>query len=89
MHGGRRLPIQHILNLARIYRHTLRGQNMSQELNSIQPKLTLAELSVQLVLSQPGQDGAEMPCMLFFTLGINQDVVDENYYKLIQLRHKD
>jgi hypothetical protein len=42
MHGGRRLPIQHILNLARIYRHTLRGQNMSQELNSIQPKLALA-----------------------------------------------
>jgi hypothetical protein len=62
---------------------------MSQELNSIQPKLALAELSVQLMLSQPGQDGADMLCMLFFILGINQDVVDENYYKLVQLRHKD
>jgi hypothetical protein len=50
---------------------------MSQELNSIQPKFTLAELSVQLVLSQPGQDGADMLCMLFFILGIYQDVIDE------------
>jgi hypothetical protein len=62
---------------------------MSQELNSIQPKLALAELSVQLVLSQPGQDGADMLCMLFFILGIYQDVINKDHYKLIQLWHKD
>jgi hypothetical protein len=85
MHCGRRLPTQHILNLARIYRYTLRSQNVTQELNSIQPKLALAELSVQLVLSQLGQNGADMLCMLFFILGIYQDVIDEDHYKLIQL----
>jgi hypothetical protein len=62
---------------------------MSQELNSIQPKFALAELSVQLVLSQPIRDGADMLRMLFFILGIYQNVVDEDHYKLIQLRHKD
>jgi hypothetical protein len=59
---------------------------MSQELNSIQPKLALAELSIQLVLSQSSQDGADMLCMLFFILGIYQDVI---HYKLVQLWHKD
>jgi hypothetical protein len=58
---------------------------MSQELNSIQPKLALAKLSVQLVLSQPGQDGVDMLCMLFFIFGIYQDVINEDHYKLVQL----
>jgi hypothetical protein len=29
-----------------------------------------------------------MSCMLLFTLGIDQDVVNENHDKLVQLRHK-
>jgi hypothetical protein len=89
MHGCRRLPTQHIMNLARIYRYTFGGQNMSQELHSIQPKLAFAELGVQLVLSQVGQDDVDMLCMLFFILGIYQDIIDEYHYKLVQLRHKD
>jgi hypothetical protein len=31
------------------------------------------------------QNNAEMSCMLFFTLGIDQDVVNEYHDKLVQL----
>jgi hypothetical protein len=62
---------------------------MSQELHSIQPKLAFAELGVQLVLSQTGQDDADILHMLFFILGVYQDIIDEHNYKLVQLRHKD
>jgi hypothetical protein len=34
------------------------------------------------------QNNAEVPCMLFLTLGIDQDVVNEDNDKLIQLRHE-
>jgi hypothetical protein len=62
---------------------------MSQELNSIQSKLALAKLDVHLVLSQAGQDDANMLCMLFIILGIYQDIINEDHYKLVQLQHKD
>jgi hypothetical protein len=62
---------------------------MSQELHSIQPKLTFAELGIQLVFSQVGQDDADMLCMLFFILGVYQDIINEDHYKLVQFWHKD
>jgi hypothetical protein len=61
---------------------------MSQELHSVQPKLAFAELGVQPVFAQLGQDNVDMPCMHFFILGIYQDIINEYHYKLVQLRHK-
>jgi hypothetical protein len=61
---------------------------MSKKRNFLQPKSTLAELSIELMVPKSLQNNAEMPRMLFFTFGIDQDVVNEDNDKLMQLRHE-
>jgi hypothetical protein len=46
--------------------------------------LNLAELMVPKSL----QNNLEMPHMLFFIFGVDQDVINEDHNKLVQLRHE-
>jgi hypothetical protein len=55
----------------------------------LQPESTLAELGIELMVSESLQNNIEMLRMLFFTFGIDQDVVNEDHDKLVQLRHED
>jgi hypothetical protein len=68
MHSHWRLPIQHLSNLARIHEYSLRGYHMTQELNFGQLGLALAELHIQLMITQLLKHSAEMLFMLFLTL---------------------
>jgi hypothetical protein len=52
---------------------------MSKKRNILQPKSTLAELGIELMVSKSLQNNSEMMCMLFFTLEIDQDVVNEDH----------
>jgi hypothetical protein len=61
---------------------------MSKKRNLIQPESTLAEFGVELMVPKSLQNNMKMPLMLFFTIGIDQDVVNEDHDKLVQLRHK-
>jgi hypothetical protein len=61
---------------------------MSKKKNFLQPESTLAEFGIELIVSKSLQNNAEMSCMLFFTLGIYQDVIDKDNDKLVQLRHE-
>jgi hypothetical protein len=71
---------------------------MSKKRNFFQPESTLGEFGIWvflrkefgigLMVPKSLQNNAEMPHMLFFTLGIDQDVVNEYHNKLIQLRHE-
>jgi hypothetical protein len=56
---------------------------MSKKRNFLQPESTLAELGIELMVPKSLQNNAEMPRMLFFTLGIAQDVVNEDNDKLV------
>jgi hypothetical protein len=58
---------------------------MSNKRNFLQPESTLAEFGIKLLVPKSLQNNAEMPLMLFFTLGIDQDVVNEDHEKLVQL----
>jgi hypothetical protein len=40
------------------------------------------------MVSKSLQNNSEMLRMLFFTLGIDQDVINEDHDKLVQLRHE-
>jgi hypothetical protein len=40
------------------------------------------------MVPKPLQNNAEISCMLFFTPGIDQDVINEDHDKLVQLWHK-
>jgi hypothetical protein len=61
---------------------------MSKKWNFLQPESTLAKLGIELMVPKSLQNNAEMPRMLFFTLGIDQDVVNEDNDKLVQLQHE-
>jgi hypothetical protein len=61
---------------------------MSKKQNFLQPKSTLAELDIELMVLKSLQNNSEMLCMLLFTLGVDQDVVNEDHDKLVQLRHE-
>jgi hypothetical protein len=56
---------------------------MSKKWNFLQPESTLAEFGIELMVPKPLQNNAEMSHMLFFTLGIDQDVVNEHHDKLV------
>jgi hypothetical protein len=61
---------------------------MSKNRNFLQLESTLAELDIELMVLKSLQNNSEMLRMLLFALGIDQDIVNEDYYKLIQLQHE-
>jgi hypothetical protein len=83
-----RLPIKYFLNLAWVDCNTLRGDDMSKKRNFFQTESTLDEFGIELMVPKSLQNNVEMSCMLFFTLGIDQDVINEDHDKLVQLRHE-
>jgi hypothetical protein len=89
MHSPWWLPIQHLSNLARIHGYPLWKYHVTQELNFSQPELALTELHIQLMITQSLKHNAEMLFMLFLTLRKDQDVINENHDKLIQLFHEN
>jgi hypothetical protein len=62
---------------------------MTQELNFAQPELTLAELRTKLIITQSLKHNAEMILMIFLTLRKDQDVINEDQNKLVQLFHEN
>jgi len=62
---------------------------MSQKLNLWQPKFTLTEFGIQLLLSECTQNYPQVFSMLLRTLGIDQDVINEYNNKVIQIWLKE
>jgi hypothetical protein len=60
---------------------------MSKKRNFLQPESTLAEFGIELMVPKLLQNNLEMLCMLFFTLGIDQYVINEDHNKLVQFLH--
>jgi hypothetical protein len=56
---------------------------MSKKQNFLQPESTLAELGIELMVSKSLQNNSKMLRLLFFTLGIDQDVINEDHDKLV------
>jgi hypothetical protein len=83
------LPIHDVLHFARIHRDTILGNSVTQEFHTIHPELTFRELSIEFVISQSLQDNTKMLRMLGFALGINENIINEDYYELVQFIHED
>jgi hypothetical protein len=62
---------------------------MTHKSHFLELELKLAELYVQLMLSQFLQHKPQMLLMLFLVLGVDQDIINEHHDKLIQILHKD
>jgi hypothetical protein len=76
------------LNFAWIDYNTLNGDDMFKKWNFPQPESTHAELDIELMVTKSLQNNSKMLRMLFFTLGIDQDIINEDHDKLVQLRHE-
>jgi hypothetical protein len=76
------------MTLAWVDYNTLCRDYMPKKRNFLQPESTLAELGIELMVLKSLQNNSEMLHMLLFTLGIDQDVVNEDHNKLVQLRHE-
>jgi hypothetical protein len=61
---------------------------MSKKKNFLQSENTLTKFGIELMVPESLQNNSEMSVMLFFTLGIDQDVVNEYHGKLVQLQHE-
>lgn len=51
----------------------------------VPPKLALLQLKIKLLLPQGLQYYRQMPLILLQTFRIDQDVVDEDHHKLVQV----
>jgi hypothetical protein len=61
---------------------------MSKKQNFLQLESTLAELGIELMVSKSFQNNSKMLRMLLFTLVIDQDIINEDHDKLVQLRYE-
>jgi hypothetical protein len=61
---------------------------MSKKGNFLQPKSTLAEFGIELMVPESLQNNSEMLRMLFFILEIDQDVINKDHDKLVQLQRE-
>ena len=62
---------------------------MTEEWNLVNPELALAELGIQLMLSQSLQYESQMLLMLFFCLGEDQNIINEDHHEDIQIVHEN
>src|SRR6185503_9935272 len=63
--------------------------NMTEEWNLVNPELALAELGIQLMLPQSLQYESQMLLMLFFCLREDQNIINEDHHKDIQIIHEN
>jgi hypothetical protein len=62
---------------------------MTQEFNTIQPEFIFREFGIEFVITQSLQDNTKMLRMLGFILGINEYIINEYNYELVQFIHED
>jgi hypothetical protein len=78
-----RLPIKYFLNLTWVNCNFLSRDDMPKKRNFLQPESTITEFSIELMILKSLQNNAEMSRMLFFTLEIDQDVINEDHDKVV------
>ena len=66
-----------------IHRDALSRYDMTEEWNFLQPKVTLAEFSIKLMFSKTLKNYVKMMIMFFLSLGVDQDIINEDHDELI------
>ncbi|KAJ0734712.1 hypothetical protein HanPI659440_Chr11g0423371 [Helianthus annuus] len=78
-------PILDRVNLGWIDVNSILIDYVAKEMDFTKPKVTFRKLSIKLFCSKEFQNESQMTLVFLLTLGIDQDVVDENNNKLIQV----
>jgi hypothetical protein len=85
--GG--LSIHDLLHFARIHGDTILGNSVCQEFHTIQQEFTFREFCIEFVIPQSLQDNTKMLRMLGLIVGINEYIINEYDYELVQFIHED
>jgi hypothetical protein len=59
-----------------------------EEFHTFQPEFAFGELSIKLVISQTLKDNSEMFGVIFLALRIDDNIIDKDHDKIIELRHE-
>jgi hypothetical protein len=62
---------------------------VTQEFHTIQLGFTFREFGIEFAISPSLQDNMKMLRMLSLILGINEDIINEYHYELVQSIHED
>jgi hypothetical protein len=62
---------------------------MAQKFYCIQPKFTLREFGVQVVVSQSLKNNMKMFGMIFWSFRVDQNVINEDHNKFVEFLHED
>jgi len=54
-----------------------------------QPEVTLTQFGIELMFPQLLQHKSQVFLMFFLSLGLDQDIINKDYHKLIQILHKN
>src|SRR5262249_46419831 len=81
-------PVQNNLHLGRINSNTFLGNDVSQKMHRLEPKLTLTTLSKQLMRPESLKNSPQVLKMSFLIRRIYQHIINEHDHKLIQVRSK-
>jgi hypothetical protein len=84
-------PIHHLLYFARIYGDAILGNSVPRKFHTFQPEFAFGELSIKLMIQQTLHDNSKMFGMLLLIFGVDEDIIDKDYYEFVELRlkHRD
>jgi len=73
-------PIYYCLHLFGVHKYPFNRDYVPKEGHVIQPKLTLIELGIELLLSKPIQRSSQVQHLILLILGVYQGIVNKDYY---------
>jgi hypothetical protein len=77
------------LDFTWINEYTITGDSVTQKFNGIQPKLAFGEFGIQVVVSQSLKNSMEMFRMIFQIFRVDQNVINEDHYELVEFLHEE
>jgi hypothetical protein len=60
---------------------------MTKERDLFQPEFTLAELGIQLIISEFLQNKPQMFLVFLLIPGVHQNIINEHHYELVKIIH--
>jgi hypothetical protein len=77
------------LHLARIDGNAILGENMTKKRYFLEPKFALAKLGIEMMLPKLLQYNMDVTSMIFSSLRIDKNIINEDNHKDIKFLHED
>jgi hypothetical protein len=89
LHILRLSPTEDIIHLAWINNNSTFGDNVPKKGHFFESKFTLAKLGIEKMITKLLKTNTDMFCMLFFSLGKDNNAINKDYHKDIEFFKED